>query len=356
MNLDNQIKHIFREETLFAGIRKPIKTRADLIPRMQAVKDACGDRITGPMVHIFRFDTPVDGYDSEIGFPVSSEVNAADVCTHNLRKMHFLTLLHRGPLSTLRDTTLQIHEHLNKAGLSPELELMEVYHHFDPENQDETLIETRVSFLAWPEVYREQLLRVLGEDLTKDIWQGGEQITPFTRVDERAAWVAASLERLKQYTDQVEQFDILSRVALVRPLEDVLKYKKIYEETSDANQILAIQNENLVDTPSGGFIDPPRYADGILHLSKVAYDRAAYDTASTPEEIRRAYCFCALIREAKAPMVDPIFCYRAAGWARQFWEPILGVEFKQCTITHSILKGDRFCAWDYQIPEVVGEG
>jgi hypothetical protein len=82
-------------------------------------------------------------------------------------------------------------------------------------------------------------------------------------------------------------------------------------------------------------------------LSKVAYNRKAYDDATTPKEFRKAYCFCSLIREATDPKVDPIFCYRAAGWARQFWEPILSVEFKKCKITHSILKGDRFCAWDY---------
>ena len=67
-------------------------------------------------------------------------------------------------------------------------------------------------------------------------------------------------------------------------------------------------------------------------------------------ELRRAYCFCSLIREAKDPKVSPLFCYRAAGWAKQFWEPILGVKFTRCDITHSILKGDRFCAWDYHLP------
>ena len=47
--------------------------------------------------------------------------------------------------------------------------------------------------------------------------------------------------------------------------------------------------------------------------------------------------------------MDPIFCYRAAGWDRQLFEPILGVGFKRCEITHSILKGDRFCAWSYHL-------
>ena len=90
--------------------------------------------------------------------------------------------------------------------------------------------------------------------------------------------------------------------------------------------------------------------DKVLHLSKVAYKREAYDNAKTSEDLRRAYCFCSLIREAKDPKVDSIFCYRAAGWAKQFWEPILGIEFTRCHITHSILKGDKFCAWDYHFP------
>jgi len=299
------------------------------------------------MVHIFRFDTPVDGFDSEIGFPVSSELNTGRVHSNTLRKMHFFSLIHRGPVETLRNSTLKIIEHLKKTGLSQELELMEIYHNYDPENPDENVIETRVSFLAWPEVYKEQLLRVLGPELTTKIWSGGENITPFTFVDDRAEWVAESLRRLKLHTNQEQQFDILSRVALVRPMEDVSKFKKIYDESRDINKVLEAQNAGLEASPTGGFIDPWWFDDDVLHLSKVAYNRKAYDEAKTHEEVRKAYCFCTLIREAENPIVDPIFCYRAAGWARQFWEPILGIEITKCKITHSILKGDKFCAWDY---------
>ena len=95
--------------------------------------------------------------------------------------------------------------------------------------------------------------------------------------------------------------------------------------------------------------DPPRFDGKILHVSKVPYNAEAYKAARTQEEKRKAYCFCNLVREAKDPKIDPIFCYRAAGWARQFWEPLLEVEFKKCVITHSILKGDGFCAWDYHL-------
>jgi effector-binding domain-containing protein len=340
------IRQIVRDETRFAGIRKPIKSRDELIPRIEKLRDACESVVSGPLTHIFRFDTPVDGFDSEIGYPVSSEVNTGKVKTHTLRKLHFFSLTHKGPVETIRNTTRKLIKHMNAVGLSSELELVEIYHSFDPENQDENIIDIQASFLAWPEVYHEQLLRVLGPEKTAEIWAGGEEITPFTLVDDRAAWVAASLERLKKHTDQDQQFDILSRVALVRPVEDANKYKRLYDETGSVTAILEAQNEQLKSGPTGGFIDPHRLEGNILHLSKVAYNRGAYDDARTPEETRKAYCFCTLIREAKDPKVDPIFCYRAAGWARQFWEPILGTEFKTCRITHSILKGDKFCAWE----------
>ena len=96
MHHDNPVKYVVREETLFAGIRAPIKSRDDLIPRIPIVTETCADQIRGPLVHIFRFDTPVDGYDSEIGFPVASEVNQGDVRTHTLRKMHFFSMIHQG--------------------------------------------------------------------------------------------------------------------------------------------------------------------------------------------------------------------------------------------------------------------
>ena len=71
-----------RKEILYAGIRKPIKERKELEPRIEKIKKVCAGKIAGPLTHIFRFDTPVDGFDSEIGFPVSVEINTGDVITH----------------------------------------------------------------------------------------------------------------------------------------------------------------------------------------------------------------------------------------------------------------------------------
>jgi len=344
------IRAVVRDAVLFAGIRRPISKRAELEPRIEQVSRACAGKIAGPLTHVFRFDTPVEGYDSEIGYPVSAAVDDGEVRTHRLRALHFFAAAHEGGVETVRETSGRLYAYMNRTGLSPELELVEIYHDHDPARPLAGRIEVMAAFLAWPEVYREQLARVLGREAAQEIWTGGGAITPHTLVDERCAWVAASIARLKRRTSQRQQFDILSRVALKRPEEDVAFYKKIYEERGSVDAVFEALAEKLSKTPTGAFVEPPRFDGRILHASKVPRDREKYLEARTHEEKRRAYCFCALVREAADPRIDPIFCYRAAGWDRQFWEPILGVEFTDCRITHSILKGDDFCAWDYEMP------
>jgi effector-binding domain-containing protein len=349
-----QIQTVIRPPTLFAGIRKPITERAQLEPRIKELETACGDTIAGPLTHIFRFDTPVEGFDSEVGFPVSAPVTTGDVSTHTLREMHFYALTHDGTIETLRETSRSLYQYMNLTGLSPELELVEVYPDHRRGQPLGPKVEVMAAYLAWPELYLAQLTRVLGRDTAMTIWEGGEAITPHTPVDPRCDWVEYSIAKLKQRSTSDQQFDILSRVALVRPQEDTVGYKKMYDESGDITTIFRAQEERLKTTPTGGFVDPPHFDGATLHVSKVPYNKEAYVAATTHDEKRKAFCFCNLVRQASDPRIDPIFCYRAAGWARQFWEPILEVTFTGCTITHSILKGDDFCAWDYHIGTTVG--
>jgi len=348
---EDGITSVIREPTLFAGIRKPIQSRAELDPRIETLRTALGDRIAGPLTHIFRFDTPVEGYDSEIGFPVREEVNVGDLRTHTLRSMHFFSNIHEGSFATLPETRGRLNAYMNRVGLSPELELVEVFHRYDTENPENQRIQSMASYLPWPETYRKELIRVLGEEEAEVIWAGGEAITPHTPVDQRAEWVAASIQRLKERSTPEEQFDVLSRVALVRPPEDIARLKQIYDEAAgDIQAVFDAQHASALQSGrTRGRFETPWFDGKTLHLSKVPYDEAAYLAAATPEELRKAFCFCALVREAENPGIDPIFCYRAAGWDRQLLEPIMGVEFKRCEITHSILKGDRFCAWSYHL-------
>ncbi len=144
------ITSVIRERTLFAGIRKPIQTRADLEPRIVWLREALGESIAGPLTHIFRYDTPVEGYDSEIGFPVREAVNQGDIRTHTLRRMHFFANMHEGSVATVPRTRGRLYEYMNRVGLSPELELVEAFHRYDPANPENQRIESRGSYLPWP--------------------------------------------------------------------------------------------------------------------------------------------------------------------------------------------------------------
>ncbi|UCE20782.1 MAG: hypothetical protein JSV46_00665, partial [Candidatus Aminicenantes bacterium] len=48
---DNTVTYVVREEILFAGIRKPIKKRAELKPRIEELKTACAGKTVGPLTH-----------------------------------------------------------------------------------------------------------------------------------------------------------------------------------------------------------------------------------------------------------------------------------------------------------------
>ena len=202
------------------------------------------------MTHILRFDTQVEGFDSEIGFPVMDAIRVGEIETHQLPEQHFFSTYHHGSTEKLRETTRKIYTYMNYVGLSPALEIEEIYHKFDLNILEDNIVEVRVSFLPWPELFLSQLHRVLGDSIAETIWAGGESITPFTPVDERVMWVAEALERLKLYANPTQQFEILSRVSLTRPMDDVAQFKKIYKETGDVSKLLETLEAKMAAGPS----------------------------------------------------------------------------------------------------------
>jgi len=51
---DSTITHAVRKEMLFAGIRKPVKKRAELNPRIEELKTACAGKTVGPLMELIR--------------------------------------------------------------------------------------------------------------------------------------------------------------------------------------------------------------------------------------------------------------------------------------------------------------
>ena len=96
------------------------------------------------------------------------------------------------------------------------------------------------------------------------------------------------------------------------------------------------------------WVSEPRVKGNIIYTSKTPRQNEKYREAKSFDEKRKYYCFCILVANCENPDIDPIFCYRAAGWARQLWETVLDLPVIDCTIEKSILKGDEYCEFALQ--------
>ena len=345
---EHGIKHVIREETLFASIRTTIKKRNELVPFIKELEENCKGIINGSLTLIFHYDTPVDGFDAEIGFPVKEEINKENINTRTLKKMEFLSIVHHGQYSTLRESAIKAYQYMYSKGLSAEMEMVEILLEYDLDNFEENLkakTEIHASILVWDKKFKKNLEIILSVEKANMIWEGGEEMNPFIPIENRIKWVKGALERLKANSTEDEQFEIVSRLALTRPQEDINVYKKLYLESGYDKVIEKIENAQT-------WVTKPKIEGNIIFTSKVPYRREAYDKAENHDEKRKSYCWCALVRMAdELPDIDPIFCYRAAGWARQLFEGIFDTPIVKGKILKSVLKGDNYCEFELHMKD-----
>ena len=338
MEEKGEIKHIIREKTLFASIRRPIKKRADLEPYVNTLKKSCEGKINGPLTLIFHYDTPVDGFDAEIGFPVSEKVEIEPISSRILGRNEFLSSLHSGKAEKIGEAYQRVYSLMYKNGISPGMSTVEIFHEFDFAKPDNIKVEVMGSIHMWNYLYKTALKKFLGEEKQHQIYLDGDKITPLSGIEERTPWVKNTLDRLKKESSQEEQFQILSHIALVRPMEEIKQYKHKYLEKNNVQDVITLLKSKLK------WIAEPEIKENYVHISKIARNREGFDKAKTHDEKRSHYCFCRLVSEAaNLPTIDPIFCYRAAGWAAQLWEEILQKPVIKCDIVKSVLKGDDYC-------------
>lgn len=346
---EHGIKHVIREETLFASIRTTIKKRNELVPFIKELEENCKGIIKGSLTLIFHYDTPVDGFDAEIGFPVKEEINKGNIKTRTIRGIEFLSTIHHGKYSSLRESALKVYQFMYSKGLSADMEMVEKLLEYDLNNfeeNDNAKTEIQASFLVWDKKYKKNLISILGIEKAEKIWEGGEKMNPFIPIEERIEWVKKTLDKLKESSTEDEQFEIISRLALTRPKEDINVYKQVYLDSGFDKLNEKIENAQK-------WVTQPKIDGNIIFTSKVPYRVEAYNKAESPDEKRKSYCWCALIRMADGlPDIDPIFCYRAAGWARQLFEGIFDKPVIKGKILKSVLKGDDYCEFELHMEDI----
>lgn len=346
------IEHRRIAEALVVTRRLVLKARSELPAVLAELREhTLPEHIAGPPFCVFQFVTSVkDGFDVEVGYPVSRAVEADGIETKALPAVEVLTLLHEGPMEKLQESYRQLYGPSAAHGLISDEFCREVY--WDLDDLENSRIEVQFVLHDWQGLLRENLDRVLGERARQEVMQGGDGLTIESTVDERFQWVKEVMERMDRLADEGPKYDIVSSCAHVFPAGQVDKLKAVYEDardkTDDPLQAIDAVIEFMDTDPGWG--ERPLREGRVLYSSKAPRNPQAYASAKDERGRREAYCFCPLVQSLLNKRMPVTFCYCGAGWYRRQWEGATGKAVR-IEIVQSILKGDDVCQFAIHLPE-----
>ncbi len=359
------------EESLVATVRRTVEQRAEIKDILdELTQEVPGETIAGAPFCIFQFVTSVkEGYDVEIGFPVTQKVETDTLKSRVLPAMDVLSIVHRDSPEKLGETYGKLYGYAEEHGIISDEFCREVYpfdaaqgrpfdaaqgRPFDAaQGRLDTGVEIQFVIHRWNDRLAKNLDRVLGQEVKQVVMQGSDRLGIESSADDRFRWVKGMVGRLNGLADEPQKYDILSSCAHVCPPGQITKLKTVYEEaktsTQDAMQAVDAVLDFMESDPGWGGERPLR--DGhVIYSAKSPRDPKGYENAKDDLERRRAYCFCPLVRNHMGQGMPITFCYCGAGWYRQQWEGAIGRSVT-VEIVKSVLKGDEVCQFALQLPE-----
>ncbi|MBN2543284.1 hypothetical protein JXI42_10505 [bacterium] len=339
------------EETLVATTRFNPKSRQEIIAKLQDLKkDIPDEYIAGPPFCIIQFVTSVaEGYDAEVGFPVTRKVETASLNTKMLPRMGVLSLVYKGPLNELGGSYGMLYKTAYEHGLISDEFCREVYLELNSEGDAE--IEIQFVIHEWERLFAENLERVLGDDKKRQVMEGIDALTIDSLVAYRFNWLKGAMVKLENSGTEDDKYEILSKCSHVFPKTQIEKLRVVYEkakaETNDGLQAVDAVIKYMKEDPGWG--QYPRREGMVVYSYKKPRDPEGFKNAKNRTERCKAYCFCPLIREHLEEGMPVAFCYCGAGWYRQQWEGAIGKPVR-VEIVKSILKGDEICEFAIKLP------
>ena len=349
------IEHKKLEDTPVATVRFNPKKREELQPALnELARNIPAGCITGPAFCITQFITSVtEGFDAEVGFPVTQAVEMGEIETRMLPAMEVLSLIHTGPVDELTESYRKLYRWASGQGLISDEFSREVF--LDSNSPDGKEIEIQFVIHDWNRLLSENAGRVLGERAGQAVTQGSDQLTTESTGDERFRWVKGAVETLDGLANEDQRYDILSGCAHVFRRGQIEKLRAVYEEaqaaTDDPLQAVDAVLDFMEQDP--GWPERPRRLGHVIYSSKKPRDPQGYEKASNAAERRKAYCFCPLIRNHLDQGMPITFCYCGAGWYRQQWEGAVGRPVR-IEVVKSVLKGDDVCQFAIHLPDDLG--
>jgi len=346
------IEHKKLEDTRVATVRFNLKKR-EALPAIldELARTIRKESIIGPAFCVFQFVTSVtEGFDVEVGFPVSQAVEVGDIKTRILPAMEVLSLVHTGPPKELQDSYRQLYGCAAEHGLISDEFSREAYRDWDhPEGSD---IEVQFVIHHWNGLLGKNLARVLGEEARRKVMQGDDELTLESTGDERFLWVKGVMDRLVGLAGEDQRYDIVSSCAHIFPRSQIDKLTAVYEttraRTNDPLKAIDAVIDFMAEDPGWG--ERPLREGHVIYSSKAPRDPEGYASAQDEAGKRKAYCFCPLVRNHLDGGMPVTFCYCGAGWYRQQWEGAIGKPVR-IQVVKSVLTGDDVCQFAIHLPD-----
>lgn len=349
------IEHKKLKETIVATVRRTIKQRAEIPDVLgELAQEVPEQAIAGAPFCIFQFVTSVqDGYDVEIGFPVTQKVETTTLKSRVLPAMDVLSIVHRDASEKLGETYGKLYGYAEEHGIISDEFCREVYPFDAAQGGPDTGVEIQFIIHRWNDRLAGSLDRILGQEVKQVVMQGSDDLGIESSADDRFRWVKGMVERLNGLADEPQKYDILSSCAHVCPPGQIKKLETVYKEAKtsaqDAMQAVDAVLDFMESDPGWGGDRPLR--DGhVIYSTKNPRDPKGYQDATDALERRKAYCYCPLVRNHMDQGMPITFCYCGAGWYRQQWEGAIGRSVT-VEIVKSVLKGDEVCQFALHLPE-----
>jgi effector-binding domain-containing protein len=349
---DRGIEYKEYPEMLIAGLHATPRDRTEVQALIHGLRRTISpELIVGPALCTIQFVTSIqEGFDAEVGFPVSQPDPEMGVRTRVLPPLKVLSLTHRGPVEKIGDSYRLLYSCAAEHGLISDEFCREIYPLPDEGQGQE--IEIQFVLHDWSGLLDTNVGRVLGDSPRTQVMENVDTLDLESTAHARFCWVKGAMERLGRVATQDQQYDIVSSCAHVFPRSQIAKLAAVYAqakaETGDplraVDAVIAFMDEDP------GWAEGARREGNIIYSSKGPRDPKAYAEAQSEAQRKNAYCFCPLVRDHLDGSMPTHFCFCGAGWYRQQWEGAIGKPVR-VEILKSLLQGDDLCQFAIHLPD-----
>ncbi|MFX1598252.1 MAG: hypothetical protein ACFFC5_04230 [Promethearchaeota archaeon] len=220
----------------------------------------------------------------------------------------------------------------------------------------------------WLSKFSKCLGRVVGEEIRREIMEGGENLSQETSREEVINWTKRAMKKLDNLVDRKKRIDIMSSCACQYPKSDLQVIRKKYEETKDLDlvhqmlqeqfesflkEVLRLDSKLVKEIVKRGWGSAGVKKGDTIIATKIPKSGflVEYMNEKDPEKKRQYYCHCPRIRDIlkTSQRISPTYCYCGAGFYKRIWEEILQKPV-EVEVLETVLKGDNLCKIAIYLP------